>query len=232
MVQTLKEHGLNHLGAALLQSLLLTAAIGVVLRVSQVLQVWIVIVGAIALGIPALISIQRSWLKFLWARKLVAARRFAADHSTSIDAQYELGILEATRGHLERARRAFDAALAILPSHAPSLVGHGHLAAQNGNLGEALEFFKRAADIDGKLFSAHFGMGTVLQAREQYARSIAAFERALEIDPTDGPTLSEIGRNHLALGDVGKAREFHQEASHCGYRDSELERALRDLASE
>lgn len=225
---SLRSHSWFHLGAAVLQSALLTAAIGIVFTYGAELNIWVVVFASILLGVPALLSIQRSWVKFLWARKLAQARRFAQLNQSSLEAQYELGILEATRGQIERARVAFDAALSILPSHAPSLVGHGHLAAQSGDLSQALDYFERAARIDERLFSAHFGIGTVLQAREQYARSISAFERALELDPTDGPTLAELARNHLLLGNVERAEELFEEAAACGFRDSELDRAIRD----
>ena len=223
-----KDSGYLHLAVALAQSAALTAAIGVVFSFSETLSVWLVILGGLALGIPALMSIQHSGIKFLGARKLVSARRYSALNVNDIDAQYELGILEATRGRMDAARQAFDAALALRPTHAPSLVGHGHLAAETGDLPMALRYFQQAAGVDAGLFSAHFGIGTVHQAREQYARSISAFEKALEIEPLDGATLAEVARNHLALGDSERAQQFLLQAEETGHRDSDLARSIEE----
>jgi tetratricopeptide (TPR) repeat protein len=226
--ESARQKGVPHLVSAVVQSVLLMAVAGVLLSAAQRLPTWLIVVGGVLGGIPALISIQRAWIEFLWDRKLVAARQFARRKPWDLSAQYELGLLEASRGRNEEAQRAFEAALAIQPDHAPSLVGHGHVAAQLGDLGTALKYFKDAAGIDSDLFSAHFGMGTIYQAREQYARSIKSFKEALRVDPNDGPTLAELARCYLALGDPRQARHYHARAMASGFKDHELTRTIRD----
>ena len=65
MAPSFKNSGYQHLTAAVAQSVALTAAIGVVFSFSESIPVWVVILGGLILGIPALMSIQRSWIKFL-----------------------------------------------------------------------------------------------------------------------------------------------------------------------
>jgi tetratricopeptide (TPR) repeat protein len=57
-----------------------------------------------------------------------------------------LGGLELERGHLGAARRAYDAALAAVPSYAPAAAGRARLAAAKGNLPDAIARWRRVVD--------------------------------------------------------------------------------------
>lgn len=229
MWQSIRRYGYHHLLSALLQSLLLSLAAGLVFRYGASLPMWALVAVSLLVGIPGLLSIQRAWVRFLWDKRLQSARLVVEKNPQDHNALYELGVLQATRGQHEEARETFDAALALAPTHAPSMVGHGHVAAASGDLQQALLFFERAVRQDSGLFSAHFGLGTVLMTREQYARAITSFEAALELDPDDGPARAEIARCHLAMGEIERARERMEQANELGYHDADLERDIRDL---
>ena len=189
------------------------------------------IVG-VALVIPLLIRTQRAWVKFLWARRIEAARRHAEGVTDDPEPHVELGVLCSLAGANDAARAAFERARSIRPRHPQAIVGLAHLSADDGDLDRALELFTEASESDPELFAAHYGIGGVQRRREQYARAVLSYERALALEPDDAFTLLELSRCHLLLGDPDKAEDYHARAAGLGVRDVELERMIRASSSE
>jgi tetratricopeptide (TPR) repeat protein len=82
----------------------------------------------------------------------LAAMRLAADApglapENTAYVQALLGNLLVYSGDPGAARKAYDAALALLPDHAPSIAGLGRLAVGAGRLPDAIAYFERAAAI-------------------------------------------------------------------------------------
>jgi tetratricopeptide (TPR) repeat protein len=82
----------------------------------------------------------------------LAAMRLAADApglapENTAYVQALLGNLLVYSGDPGAARRAYEAALALLPDHAPSIAGLGRLAVGAGRLPDAIAYFERAAAI-------------------------------------------------------------------------------------
>ncbi len=50
---------------------------------------------------------------------------------------------------------------------------------------EALKYYKKATQLDPKMAKAYFGMGDIYTHLKQYNEAIAAFNKGLEIDPTN-----------------------------------------------
>lgn len=226
-----QAHPILKLLVALLQSVALGLVAVFVIAYGHSTHPVLLALGCIALGVPALLSIHAAWLRFLWAKKLYAAQRLAATKPSDVEAHYELGILAATIGRYHEAKKSFDTALRIHPKHAPSLVGHGHIAAQLNDTDRAISYFEEAASQDSKLFSAPFGLGRVHQIREQYARAIKAFEKALDIEPEDGATLAELARCYAILGDESVAESFQARAIAAGYKDEQLDQVIKHLTN-
>lgn len=187
-------------------------------------------VALVAIAIPMLIMIQRAWAKYLWARKVDAARSRATSAPDDPDPQVELGVLLTLVGDEAGARGSFERARQISPRHAQATVGLAHLAAQDEDLDTALTLFQEAAEADPLLFAAHYGIGGVQMRREQYARAVLAYEKALAIEPDDAFTLAELSRCHLLLGDAEKAEDYFLRAARNGLRDADLERRIREAS--
>ncbi len=219
-------------GKTLLTALALCAAIaGLMLALpvlGKSLPAPLVFAIAVALAVPLLILVMRAWRKFLWARRLEAARQRAeAAAPGDPEPHVELGVLCSLAGAEEQARAAFERARSVQPGHPQATVGLAHLAAEDGDLDGALALFTEAAEKDPKHFAAQYGMGGVHRRREQYARAILSYEKALAIEPDDPFTLAELSRCHLLLGDPAKAEEYFERAAAGGVRDAELEELLR-----
>lgn len=181
--------------------------------------------------LPLLVQVQRAWTRFLWTRRLNAARLRAEAAPNDADAQVEFAVLCTLAGTEAEARAAFEKARALSPGHPQATVGLAHLAAEDGNLDLALTLFTEAAEKDPELFSAQYGIGGVQRRREQYARAILAYERALVIEPDDAFTLAELSRCHLLLGDPEKASDYFARAAGQGLRDPDLEKLIREAAA-
>lgn len=187
----------------------------------------VVFVGAIALLLPLLVVVQRAWTRFLWARRLGSARIRAANAGNDPEPHVELGVLCSLAGTEKEARGAFERARELSPGHAQATVGLAHLAAEEGDLDGALALFTEAATAHPDLFAAHYGIGGVQRRREQYARAVLSYEKALAIEADDAFTLAELSRCHLLLGDAEKAEEYFLRAAGHGLRDPDLEKMIR-----
>ncbi len=206
---------------------LLAGAITAVFALKASLPFEAILAGSVLAGIPLLVAIHRGWVRFLAARRLHHARARARAHPDDASAHYELGVLCSLYGSGEESRAAFERTRELVPGHAAATVGLGHLHAEAGELDEALGLFTSAAESDPTLFSAHFGIGQVHRLREQHARAIQAYERALALEPEDPYTLHELARCHLDLGDAERATDYRDRAARLGVRDGELDRQLR-----
>lgn len=60
---------------------------------------------------------------------------------------------------------------------------------------------------EGSAFDRWFGQGLALQRSGQYGAALAAYERALALDPEDPSLLNNIGAVRRSLGDLEGARE-------------------------
>lgn len=177
--------------------------------------------------VPLLVLTQKAWRRVLWNRRLASARARVSAAPGDPEAHVELGVLCSLAGNDDEARSSFEQARSLLPGHAQASIGLAHLAAENGDLDAALALFTEAAEREPELFAAHYGIGGVQQRREQYARAILAYEKALAIEPDDAFTLAELSRCHLGLGDPDKAAEYFARAAGQGLRDPDLEKMIR-----
>lgn len=219
----------------LLKALGVCAVIAAVLMAmpvaARVIPPPVAFVVAIAILLPLLVVVQRAWTRYLWARRLAAARERAAKAGNDPEPHVELGVMCSLAGTEAEARAAFERARELAPGHAQATVGLAHLAAEGDDLDRALTLFTEAATAHPDNFAAHYGIGGVQRRREQYARAVLAYERALAIEDDDAFTLAELSRCHLLLGDADKAEEYFLRAAGLGLRDPELEKMIRAAAA-
>jgi tetratricopeptide (TPR) repeat protein len=120
-----------------------------------------------------------------------------------------VGHLELLNGDPQAARTAFEAALDLVPNHAPSLAGLGRLAVGDGALPEAATFFERAsavvplAEYVIALGETYQASGNLAAARRQYglARAEITLLKAsgVTIDLDLALFEADHGNNEVAL---------------------------------
>ena len=73
------------------------------------------------------------------------------------------------------------------PDHSDGFINLGVLAGRRGNTESALEYFDRAIAIDANDFDAYSKKGQLLVVEKRYEESLAAFNKAVEINPNYTP---------------------------------------------
>lgn len=89
---------------------------------------------------------------------------------------------------------------------------HGARYHQNGNLDQAVVFYRQALDLDPGLGDASLYLGLALQQLGRPQEAEAAFRAALEQLPGDVDALNGLGAVSLELGNVDQARLCHLQA--------------------
>ena len=84
-------------------------------------------------------------------------------------------------------------------------VERAHDLYDKGRLVEAAAELRAAIDINPHNASWHFNLGLTMEALEDFTRACEAYERALDIEPSDLETLSCLGVNLTSMGKYSEA---------------------------
>ena len=126
-----------------------------------------------------------------------------------------LGNLLVYSGDPAGAAGAYQAALGLVPAHAPSLAGEGRLAVAAGNLDEAIRLFGRASDIV-PLPEYVIALGDAQQAAgltEDATRSFALARAEIQLFQASGVVVDlDLALFEADHGDPGRALAFAQTA--------------------
>jgi Flp pilus assembly protein TadD/peroxiredoxin len=162
---------------------------------------------------------QRNFLPFgrelldegLEAEAIVAFER-ASQASPSAWVLYRLGTLLAKTGQVDRARAAFESALALDPSVSEAHNDLGTLVAQAGDLDGAIARFRQAlaATPDYPDALNNLGYALLLSGREAEARPL--YERALVLQPDFPEALNNLGLLQGRAGDLDAAERLFRDA--------------------
>ncbi|MBI3261760.1 MAG: sulfatase-like hydrolase/transferase [Acidobacteria bacterium] len=128
--------------------------------------------------------------------------------STDVDAVNALGIAYARAGRPIDALRAFRRVLELDRANAMAFqnIGSAHLI--DGDLDAAKGAFQQALATDATLATAHTGLGVVEMRLGRRAEALAAWKRAVELDPREYDALFNLATELLNEGQVEAARPF------------------------
>ena len=121
------------------------------------------------------------------------------------------------QGKAREAMSALERAVALLPADVPTLINLSGAYVLNKRYKEAVEVLERAREHEPdnamiwiNLGAAYLG-NPILASDEQQRAAIAAFERALEIDPVARSVHYNLGLIHRDRGEIEQAmRRFRQ----------------------
>ncbi len=109
-------------------------------------------------------------------------------------------------GEMDRAQRAFDAALRI--SLSPAWINFlGLIHASRGDADAAVREYTRALELEPRFAAAHVNRGSTLYRKRELAGANADYTKALEQDPREPRTLLARAVVRLDLGDLKGALE-------------------------
>ncbi len=136
-------------------------------------------------------------------------------------------------GKLPEALTGYRAGLAEEPNNSDALHLAGTIAFQQGQIGDAVELFERAATPAVTNFEVWVNLGSSLWRVGRAADALKALSRALELNPASAEALVLTGHCHQALGAPAAAREAFTQALTLrpGWGDAleAMAYALRDL---
>jgi tetratricopeptide (TPR) repeat protein/SAM-dependent methyltransferase len=91
---------------------------------------------------------------------------------------------------------------------AQELVDRGIAAEKSGHATEALQYYRKALELDDRFARAHMNLGIGLQAAGEFTAAIASYERAIEVEP-------EYAAAHynLALAQLSRSQYLEAEVS-------------------
>jgi len=142
---------------------------------------------------------------------IVAFEEAARDRSVSASVLYRLGNLLARTGQRDKARDAYERALATQPDLAEASNDLGALLAESGEVPAAIERFRAALAATPEYPDAlnNLGYALLLTGREAEAREL--YERALKLQPDFPEALNNLGLILGRQGDLdGAGRYFTQ----------------------
>jgi len=108
----------------------------------------------------------------------------------------------------ELAQRHYHAARALCPALAAPYVGLGTIALQDGQLTQAAEFFKNAAELQPDCGEAYSGLAIVHQELEDHAAAFDMHLKCLELDTDNLVALLGLFQISCRMGTFSKIIHF------------------------
>ncbi|MGH8125925.1 MAG: tetratricopeptide repeat-containing sulfotransferase family protein [Rhodanobacteraceae bacterium] len=121
------------------------------------------------------------------------------------DAMHELGTLAYARGDYAMAARCFQQALPGRPDDADERIWLGIALHRSREFAAADVELRRACELAPDCVLAWYNLGEVARALARPDEAIAAFERALAIDPTHTPAMLALARTRASAGHIDVA---------------------------
>lgn len=175
-----------------------------------------------------LIEINRSFLSNDPAAGERLAEGLVAEYPQSPRAHIVLAGMQGASNKNEAARRSFNKALEIDPQSAGALMG----LTNNYLFGEPKDFDK-AEEVIGRFNKAYPGeargyelLGDIHRAQGDLESSLAAYQRAGEIDPTLELALHKQGHLNSFLGNIDEARASYDAAIEAAPAESKASYAV------
>jgi tetratricopeptide (TPR) repeat protein len=148
----------------------------------------------------------------LWARaQLFAPAEIAFQQAIALDARYtdahaNLGVVYYQMGRLPDALQEFNTALSQHPDDADVHHNKGNVLVQQALeasppddklLGQAIDEYKRALEIDPNLAQAHFSLGAVYFIQNEKSSAMAEFDQFLALDDGSDPAATSAAQSYL-----------------------------------
>jgi len=108
-------------------------------------------------------------------------------------------------GHHQKAQRAFEQAIKIVPNSIKTLINLAAISETMGELDMAVQYSQQALSIAPNLPDLMGCMGAVLRKQGEFSAAQDWFEQALSSDPDHILTLGALGSLHHLRGDFIKA---------------------------
>ncbi len=128
------------------------------------------------------------------------------------DVHNNLGVLYSEMGNKERAFAEFTTVIRDpnYPTPEKALYNMGSLYFREKSYELAMMYYRRSVERKPKFAMGYRGLGEIHVALGEPEVALEQFDKALENDPSDVPSLYESARIHDERGDVAEARAYYR----------------------
>lgn len=143
-------------------------------------------------------------------------RRALQDDPTSAEAVYGLGSVYLQQEKTKEARESFERALKLQASYPGTIPNAwnnlGILSAREGDAAAAIDFFRRALQIDPAHLIALVNLGNTYRQQKEWKEANKVLQRALEVEPDDPEVNYSLGMVCAQLDESDRAYEYLKRA--------------------
>ena len=131
-----------------------------------------------------------------------------------------------TKGDYAGAVRTLSQLMLVAPDD-PRIVGeYGKVLVQQGRAPEALNFLKRAVELQANDWTLYSALGVAYDQTKNPAKARDAYQRALVLKPGEAVVLNNFALSRMLAGDPAQAKVLMGEASKAGSADPKIARNL------
>ena len=143
---------------------------------------------------------------------LAALDRAVAERADDVPLRLERAALLAATGRYAAAEHDLAAAITLAPTDDNARLAHGLLLMRRGRWADAVPELRLVLANDGKHASTWFHLGEALNHVDDLTGALAAYGRAVEIDPQHGKALFGLGVVYDRLRRPGEATVAYRRA--------------------
>jgi len=157
-------------------------------------------------------TMWQNWCKTSASQKTAAAPKANFKDPAELEAATAKAHSLYDTGRLEDAEAAFRDILDRAPGYALAWFFLGRLRDTKGDRDAAIDFLRKAIEIDPKLVRAHNDLGIFMQNRGRLDEAEACYRRALEIDGQFAEAMSNLGAVLAERGRLEDASTWYRRA--------------------
>lgn len=141
-------------------------------------------------------------------------------------ALYKVGLIQAGKGHLNRAALAFNMVLKAKPDQAETLIELGLVELRMRRYERAEKHIKRGIEMDAGSWRGFDGLAILSDLKKDFKSSQQYYDKALQLNPTSPMIWNNRGYSRYLAGDWGDAERYIHKALDI---DPEYEKAWLNL---
>ena len=151
--------------------------------------------------------------------------------AAGLDTQINEAMALRGRGDYAGATKILSQLLLVAPDNSRVIGEYGKNLVQQGRPKEALDFLKRAVQLQPGDWSLYSALGVAYDQTGDYADAKLAYQQALAIKPGDAGVLNNYALSRMQANDLSSARQLMAQASAGGAADPKIAQNVALLAS-
>lgn len=149
----------------------------------------------------------------------------AADVTSAVQQAQALRL----KGDFEAATRILSETMLAAPDDARVVGEYGKLLAQEGHSGDAIQFLRRAIELQPNDWTLYSALGVAFDQSGDHDNARVAYERGLGLKPHEPAILNNYAMSRMLAGDPVAARTLMIQAKAAGSADPRIEKNLAML---